>query len=127
MDASADYDVILVTVHQIEMEATQKSHSHQSVEVESQYAKKLDQRLALLDKLNLRLNEVEAKSNYKSQKPTFQKPSRKGKFEGSNLEDKKDKPTDEQHWRSFKGDCWKCCQPGHPKSCCPLNFNKPLD
>ncbi len=127
MDANAEYDVILVTARQIEMEAMQKSRSHQAVEVESQYAKKLDQVLALLDKLNARLNEVEGKSNYKSQKSTFQKPSRKGKFEGSHSEGKKDKPRDEQRRRSFKGDCWKCGQPGHPKSRCPLNFNKPSD
>ncbi len=106
MDSSVDYDVILWTARQIEMEAARKTRSHQAIEVEPQFAKLLDKLLAALEKLDLA---AEARA-----KPPFRKNRQQRNFHNRNPEHPTTNPesgarprTDQLHQsnRTFRGQC----------------------
>ncbi len=127
MDSNVEYDVILWTAGQIAMEAATETRSHQAIiVVEPQFAKLLDKLLAALEKLDLA---AEARP-----KPPSRKYRQQRNFHNRNSEHPTTNPEsgarpriNQQHQsnRTFRGQCWKCGQEGHPKSRCSLNSKKP--
>lgn len=112
-DAGDSFEDLLMAARVAELEEQSEKKTtakvHQATAVDSDMTKKLDQVLAGPDEVRKRLDKLEQDK----------KTSPSGPSQGESGGQNQQKPN------TFRGKCYKCGEPGHPKWRCPLNQQQP--